>query len=379
LRPPYGPDRLPGDFPKDIAVTLDEQAQKAVDCCNAGATSLHIHVREADGKGSKRLSMFNELSIQPYFMLASIAQLETAERLIRRGLYKGPLNHCLVAIGGGAVGPDPFNAMDYIRKSAQGGILQLEGIMRNVAPTMAIALGLHVRVGIEDNVWKRPPRRFTSVQQVEQDAPFYRESGGGLTLSGDECRRQPTFCAAALAEARHRGMRTAIETAGNVPRDAFAQVLAHADVVLHDFKVADPERHRARTGADNRLLHANHRRAYAAFPDARFIARTPLVAGINDDEGQVRRPRLHPAAPSARHRLLVAPRRHAQQQRHPGQGERRAQQVEVEPAHLLHEPAGRRVDERARDRGEAREQRELGRRIAGVGRPRDERGERGGA
>ena len=40
---------------------MDEQVQKAVDCYNAGATLLHIHVREADGKGSKRLSMFNEL------------------------------------------------------------------------------------------------------------------------------------------------------------------------------------------------------------------------------------------------------------------------------------------------------------------------------
>ena len=40
---------------------MDEQVQKAVDCYNAGATVLHVHVREVDGKGSKRLSKFNEL------------------------------------------------------------------------------------------------------------------------------------------------------------------------------------------------------------------------------------------------------------------------------------------------------------------------------
>ena len=40
---------------------MDEQIQKAVDCYNAGATVLHLHVRELDGKGSKRLSKFNEL------------------------------------------------------------------------------------------------------------------------------------------------------------------------------------------------------------------------------------------------------------------------------------------------------------------------------
>src|SRR5690349_9798173 len=58
---PYGPQYLPGDA-SDIPVTLEEQVQVAVDCWNAGATVLHLHVREPDtGKGSKRLSMFNEM------------------------------------------------------------------------------------------------------------------------------------------------------------------------------------------------------------------------------------------------------------------------------------------------------------------------------
>ena len=57
---PYGPQWVPGDS-SDIPVTMDDQIQKAVDCYNAGATVLHVHVREIDGKGSKRLSMFNEM------------------------------------------------------------------------------------------------------------------------------------------------------------------------------------------------------------------------------------------------------------------------------------------------------------------------------
>lgn len=52
---------MPEDFPEDIPLTMDEQVQKAVDCYEAGATVLHLHVRELDGKGSKRLSKFNEL------------------------------------------------------------------------------------------------------------------------------------------------------------------------------------------------------------------------------------------------------------------------------------------------------------------------------
>ncbi len=58
---PYGPEWMPSDFPEDLPLTMDEHVQKAVDCYNAGATVIHTHVRELDGKGSKRLSMFNEL------------------------------------------------------------------------------------------------------------------------------------------------------------------------------------------------------------------------------------------------------------------------------------------------------------------------------
>src|SRR3954463_5665613 len=58
---PYGPEWMPSDFPEDIPVSMEAQIQKAVDCYNAGATVLHLHVREEDGHGSKRLSKFNEL------------------------------------------------------------------------------------------------------------------------------------------------------------------------------------------------------------------------------------------------------------------------------------------------------------------------------
>lgn len=57
---PYAPSFLPRDS-DDIPVSFAEQVQKAVDCYNAGATLLHIHVREPDGSGSKNLDRFNEM------------------------------------------------------------------------------------------------------------------------------------------------------------------------------------------------------------------------------------------------------------------------------------------------------------------------------
>jgi pyruvate formate lyase activating enzyme len=124
--------------------------------------------------------------------------------------------------------------------------------------------------------------------EVEQDSAAFRDSGGGITLSGGECTAQPAFAAALLAEAHRRGINTAIETAGNVKWEFFHQVLEHVDVVLHDHKLTDPERSKQWIGVDNKRILDNFRRAYETFPDKRFIARTPLIPGVNDDEDHIR-------------------------------------------------------------------------------------------
>ena len=124
--------------------------------------------------------------------------------------------------------------------------------------------------------------------EVEQDSTFYRESGGGITLSGGECMLQADFSAALLQEAHQRGITTAVETAGNVPWDFMAKVLPHVDTVLHDHKLTDPERHKKWVGADNSRILANYKKAYETFPEKTFIARTPLIPGVNDDEDHIR-------------------------------------------------------------------------------------------
>jgi uncharacterized protein (DUF849 family) len=293
---PYGPEWEPADFSEDLPLTMDQHVQQAVDCYDAGATVLHIHVRELDGKGSKRLLKFNELlgrlreavpemilqvggsisfapaedggdakwlsdearhmlaqldpapdqvtiaintsqmnimelmtaddiagtsftrpevaaayremvipagpewveehlkrlqaaGIQPHFQLSGIPQLETVERLIRRGAYTGPLMLTWVAIGGGFDGPNPYNMMEFIRRVPDGAVLTLETLMRSVLPvnTMAIAMGLHARCGNEDTLWGRRGEKMTSVQQVEQLVRIAGELGREVA-TGKEAR-----------------------------------------------------------------------------------------------------------------------------------------------------------------------------------------------
>jgi len=138
----------------------------------------------------EHLKRLNAAGIQPHFMLAHIAQLETVERLIRRGHYCGPLVLNYVGIGGGASGAHPADLLEFARRTPDGAVLTIEGLMRNVAPmnTIAIALGLHVRVGIEDNLWGRKGERRTSVQQIEQMVRISRELGREIA-DGPEAKR----------------------------------------------------------------------------------------------------------------------------------------------------------------------------------------------
>lgn len=126
------------------------------------------------------------------------------------------------------------------------------------------------------------------LNEVEKDTSFYRSSGGGITLSGGECLLQPDFSAALLDGAHQRGFNTAIETACNVPWAFVEKVLPHVDTMLHDHKMTIPERHKKWVGVDNKRILDNFKKAYETFPNIDFVARTPLIPGINADEEHIR-------------------------------------------------------------------------------------------
>jgi pyruvate formate lyase activating enzyme len=126
------------------------------------------------------------------------------------------------------------------------------------------------------------------LEEVEKDASFYRNTGGGMTISGGEVMLQPDFAAACFQEAHDRGFNTAIETASNAPWSFLEKVLPHVDTVLHDLKLMNSERHKKWTGVGNERILENFKKAYETFPDIDFIARTPLIPGVNANEEHVR-------------------------------------------------------------------------------------------
>ena len=107
--------------------------------------------------------------IQPYFVPAHVHQLEIIERLIRSGVYMGPLNMCLAAYGGGTLGRNPFDVLNFVQRIPQNAVATIWSSMRgnHTLQALGIILGLHVRVGNEDNIWGANRERSTSLQQVK--------------------------------------------------------------------------------------------------------------------------------------------------------------------------------------------------------------------
>jgi pyruvate formate lyase activating enzyme len=126
--------------------------------------------------------------------------------------------------------------------------------------------------------------RWTVAQMVEEalkESVFYRNSGGGVTVSGGEPCLQAKFVAAFFAACRENGIHTALDTCGYPPWDDWEPVLEHTDLVLYDLKESNPERHRAFTGVPNKRINSNlkhlaeYQKAHQGHP-AIWI-RTPLI------------------------------------------------------------------------------------------------------
>jgi len=122
------------------------------------------------------------------------------------------------------------------------------------------------------------------LRAVEEDDAFYARSGGGLTVSGGEPLAQGPFVVSLLAEARRRGIDTAVETSGLCNWKTLQAVAPIADQIYFDIKCLDDAKHLEGTGVSNARILENFGRLRREFPEARVTVRTPVIPGFNDME-----------------------------------------------------------------------------------------------
>lgn len=116
--------------------------------------------------------------------------------------------------------------------------------------------------------------------EVLRDEPFYRTSGGGLTITGGDPLFRPAFTLRLLQLAKEKGLHTCMETSGCAPWETVEAVAQYTDLFLWDVKESDPVRHKQFTGADNALILDNLRRLDAL--GAQTVLRCPIIPGYND-------------------------------------------------------------------------------------------------
>lgn len=132
--------------------------------------------------------------------------------------------------------------------------------------------------------------RFVHVSEVVgeilKDADFYKNSGGGVTVSGGEALSQSSFTAELLAACKREGLHTVLDTTGYASWEKMESVLAHVDLVLFDIKHLDRLEHLNATGVENGIIMENLLKLSG---QKEVWLRMPLIANFNDSEDHLGR------------------------------------------------------------------------------------------
>lgn len=122
--------------------------------------------------------------------------------------------------------------------------------------------------------------------EVQRDKHFYKNSDGGVTISGGEALCQSTFVANLLKLCKEEGINTAVDTTGYAGWEAIEEVLPYTDLILFDIKHLNPANHRRATGVDNAIIMTNLNRISRK---TRVWLRVPLITGFNDSVEHIKR------------------------------------------------------------------------------------------
>lgn len=141
-------------------------------------------------------------------------------------------------------------------------------------------------------------------EALEHQLPFFRLSGGGVTLSGGEPTAQPAFFNALTSRLYDMGVSLDMETSSCCDFDAVRPGLERMDLIFADIKQMDDQKHRQFTGVSVYPILETIKR-YREL-SARVVVRVPTIVGVNADEENIRATAafVHQNLPGAKMELL---------------------------------------------------------------------------
>jgi pyruvate formate lyase activating enzyme len=163
----------------------------------------------------------------------------------------------------------PNNALELTKNGVLTNydICNLCGKCAEVCPTKAFEM-LGTNISISD-----------LMKQIDKEAIFFDQSGGGVTFSGGEPLMHSAYLLEALKECGKRFYHRVVDTTAFVKQEVLLEVAKHTELFLIDLKSIDTHIHKKFTGVGNEKILSNI--VKLAKTDCAIIFRIPLIKGVN--------------------------------------------------------------------------------------------------
>ncbi|BDR80519.1 glycyl-radical enzyme activating protein [Clostridium tetani] len=123
------------------------------------------------------------------------------------------------------------------------------------------------------------------VKELKKDAIHFRNSNGGITLSGGEPLMQLEFALELLKACKTMGWHTAMETTAYTNKDIINNVMPYLDLALLDIKTLNSNKHKEYIGGDNEIILENAKEIVKLVKDV--IIRVPVIPEFNADKESI--------------------------------------------------------------------------------------------
>ena len=126
------------------------------------------------------------------------------------------------------------------------------------------------------------------VASIKPDLPFFRNSGGGVTVTGGEPLAQPDFTFDLLSLCRSSGINTLLETSGQGAWEDLRRIAGVCSAIYFDIKLINPLIHRQWTGLSNEIIIGNLLNLCKIEGEAEKITvRVPCIPDVNDSKESI--------------------------------------------------------------------------------------------
>ncbi|MFW5985327.1 MAG: glycyl-radical enzyme activating protein [Halanaerobiaceae bacterium] len=125
------------------------------------------------------------------------------------------------------------------------------------------------------------------LEEIKENILFYKNSGGGVTLTGGEVLFQPVFAKQLLKKIKQEGIHTIVETSGRGQEKDLLEFVPFVDDFYYDLKIINPEKHYRYTGMDNKKI-INNLRSLSQKTE-NIVVRIPLIPEYTDQLSNIKK------------------------------------------------------------------------------------------